>query len=248
MTILPSWGSEQDRDLSDAGDERAFTPPPSDPHHVLMDGQWGRGVSAPIVRRAGPADADEVTAILAEAAADDRGLAWVFGTMQAYRRLAPAFFRQATQSALDAGYVYVVDGRAAWLGLPSSALETRPEHVRAEIEQLRMGAEYAERLLALETICRRHHPMHTPHWYDHWMGVRPAHRGQGLAVLLRRHTLEHHPDLPHFNEAWPDVAPLWEKTGFRSIRRLEIAEGMTIVQQVGPADFAKTVGRPVSEW
>lgn len=187
-----------------------------------------------LVRRAGPRDVDEVVTILTEAFAGRAHFGWMFGTGESSRRLVPVYFRWATQRALAVGEVYLVDGRATMMGLPSSALDTRPEQVQATNQQLRaLGAERAERVLAVEAASRQHHPMHTPHWYGWFGGVRPAHRGHNLGRLLIRHILTQHSDLPYYHEVPdPRIAALWEREGFKTIGAFEITDGVTLTQQV----------------
>lgn len=191
-----------------------------------------RPQTAPVaVRRAEGGDCEQVVEILSEAFDGSPGLAWVYGTPEQYKRLAPAYFRWITRQALDAGVVYLVEGKGATLGLPSTALETSPEQVQATRRRLQeIGAERAEQLLTYEDTLRLHHPTQIAHWYSAYIGVRPAHAYRGIGLCLSHHFLKQHGDMPVYAEsllrnlAW--CKRVW---GFTSVGTFQMA-GITHVQ------------------
>ncbi|WP_459740868.1 GNAT family N-acetyltransferase [Streptomyces sp. E-15] len=183
------------------------------------------------VRRAGPADLDEVASVLTEAFADDAPLGWVFGDPETYQRLAPAYFRWVTRTVLDAGIVYWVEGKGATLFLPSSALESTPQQLLAARRELAaLGADRAPQLLAYRDAFRRHHPMHTPHWYCWLLAVRPAHQRESVGRNLIQQAVTELGDLPHYCDATPDNAIFPRQFGYAPTGAFDVNSDIRFIQ------------------
>lgn len=167
-----------------------------------------------VVRRAGPGDCEDVVTILTEAFADNELLAWVYVTTERSRQLAPAYFRWITRRTLEAGVVYLVEGKGALLSMPSSALDESPDRIETTRQYVRaLGAERGEYLLAYEDSLRSHHPMHTPHWHGAYIAVRPAFQAQHVGHCLLHRFLGERGDKPIYVEATPPNAAWHEHAG-----------------------------------
>jgi GNAT superfamily N-acetyltransferase len=183
-----------------------------------------------LVRRATPAETDELVNILTEGFAQDPFLVWIYETPDQYRRLAPDFFQWMTERTMAIGQAYVAgDGKGALLGQPSSTVDTSDEEDKQIHQQLRaIGSECAGRLLAFIDAAHEHHPMEKPHWYFTFLAVRPEHQNQGLGGALLRDALAE-TGLPGYLEAtWQRNRALYERLGYKAIKDFPVADGVSL--------------------
>lgn len=148
------------------------------------------GVTAPPVRRAGPADVRALAAMLARAFHDDPVMSWVFAhdaTRLAWTR---RYFRTRLRALVSSGEVYTTGDSAG------AALWAPPEGWRFSLWETvaltrflpATGRRTARVLRGLEGVERRH--PETPHWYLAVLGTEPVRQGEGIGSAVLAPMLE----------------------------------------------------------
>jgi GNAT superfamily N-acetyltransferase len=135
--------------------------------------------------RAGEADADEVTSVLATGFLKDPVSSWIFPDEAERERLHPDFFRPFVELTLAEGEICTTADRAAvalWLPVDVTAHGEEPD-LKALYEPL-LGAYYADRIGAFDVRSSANHPTHTNHHYLPFIAVRPDRLGEGLGTAL----------------------------------------------------------------
>jgi GNAT superfamily N-acetyltransferase len=171
-----------------------MTPPPGGPAAT------GPGV----VVRAGAADLDILSQVIAEAFHDLAPTRWLIDDPAARREIFPGYFRILAEHALAAGVIHTTPGRtAAALWIPVSADGPAPP--------LDYGARLAAatspwtgRFLAFDAALDRHHPIGVPHHHLAILAVSPQRQGQGTGTALLRayhQFLDHDAGVPAYLEA-----------------------------------------------
>jgi len=134
--------------------------------------------------RAQPADADPLSALIAEAFRDLPPSHWLISDEAARREIFPAYFRLYVDHALTSGIVYTTVGRdaaALWIPVghePPDPPDGYPERLRAATMP------WTERFIAFDAELDSHHPAGTPHHHLALLGVRPDLQGQGTGTAL----------------------------------------------------------------
>ena len=107
---------------------------------------------------------------------------------------------------------------AAWI--PSENLGPQPLWLEIRALPMLLGATGLgrfSRLLALREAMEKHHPMHEPHDYLYFLGVRPDVQGAGVGSrLLKAHTqrLDAEGRVAWLETATPRNVPLYQRHGF----------------------------------
>jgi ribosomal protein S18 acetylase RimI-like enzyme len=143
-------------------------------------------------RRASPADADLVTAIIALAFANDplwsRALARADGRTDHHA----AFWHVYVDGALRYPWTWIAgDGEATSIWIPPGGTELSDdqEEQLEELVQQHLGpgaSDYRELLSRFDAA----HPRAEPHYYLTLLGTHPDHRGKGIGMRLLAHDLE----------------------------------------------------------
>jgi GNAT superfamily N-acetyltransferase len=139
------------------------------------------------VRRAARADAGALVDVLAAAFLDDPLMRWAFPDSGRRREIVPRFFHVFVDLAVAAGGAFLTGERdAVLLALPPDT--TPPAEFPARLREV--AAEYADALLTIVRLQDEYHPRHLgPHFSLIFLGVTPAHRGNGAADGLGRAVL-----------------------------------------------------------
>lgn len=195
--------------------------------------------SAPLaVTVAGPAEADRVGAILAEAFAADPVISWLFRepARAAARR---AFFGfLARESLVPAGTTHLVDGAcAAWSppGAPAWP-DVRTARLR-DLVAHHAGADGVARHQILGQALAAARPRER-HFYLGTLGTLPERQGRGLGLALLAHGLGlvDGAGAPAYLEATnPRGVPFYQRHGFRPVERIALPDGPELTTMYRPA-------------
>jgi len=169
--------------------------PSSDPD----DG--GTGVR---VIRAGEADVEVLSQVIADAFCDLPPSRWLIPDPAARREVFPGYFRLYVEHALARGVVHTTPGRdAAALWLPAGDDTAGPPADYAA----RLAAAtspWTGRFLAFDAVLDQHHPAGVAHRHLAILAVRPGRQGQGTGTALLRachHRLDRDVHAPAYLEA-----------------------------------------------
>jgi GNAT superfamily N-acetyltransferase len=139
------------------------------------------------VRRAGLADADTLTHILATGFHDDPPLVWILPDPMDRAALSGAFFRPFVELALADGRADIaIDGSgcALWLDVDVTAkVEDDPSGFRQQFIDA-IGPQSAARFFILDDLFSAGHPAHESHAYLLFVGVTPHRQRQGVGTAL----------------------------------------------------------------
>jgi GNAT superfamily N-acetyltransferase len=168
----------------------------------------------PVVVRAGEADADVLSEVIAEAF---HGLApsrWLIQDPAARRRVFPGYFRLYVEHALASGLVHTTADRggvALWL--PAGAPPPDGYHERLAA----VTGPAASRFLVFDAVLDHHHPAGLPHEHLAILAVRPGGQGRGIgtALLRARHAALDRAGTPAYLEASsPGSRDLYLRNGY----------------------------------
>lgn len=184
------------------------------------------------VRRATPADADDVAGTLAAAFLDDPVTGWLLpaGIRHREDRLRRLFecevhsFFGANKSVYLSG-----DRQSAALWAPPGTWRMTPAESRAELLPMigifRAGLVRASRLAKqLDEV----HPKKPKHWYLYMLGTRPDAQGRGTGSAMLREGLravDADGSAAYLESSNLRNVPLYERHGFTVVEELRIARG-----------------------
>jgi GNAT superfamily N-acetyltransferase len=156
------------------------------------------------VIRAGAADLDVLSQVIASAFCDLAPSRWLIGDPAARRQVFPGYFRLYVEHALARGIVHTTPGRtAAALWIPAGDQEEGPpDGYNARLAAV--TGPWASRFMAFDAALDRHHRAGIAHWHLAILAVRPDRqgRGTGAALLAAGHTvLDQAPGTPAYLEA-----------------------------------------------
>lgn len=181
------------------------------------------------IARAGAADRDALSEVLARAFQDDPVLGYVVPDAARRRERLPAVFAAFADVYLPHDESYLAAdgaGGALWAPPGSEPLSGEPLEVFGE----RMSTileEDAERAFRVDAVLGEHHPEEDC-FYLQFVGVVPGHQGRGTGSRLLRAVLDRcdASATPAYLEATSaDNRRLYERHGFESIRELTLPDG-----------------------
>jgi GNAT superfamily N-acetyltransferase len=156
------------------------------------------------VIRAGAADLDVLSQVIAEAFHDLAPSRWLIPDPDARRQVFPGYFRLHLDHALAQGVVHTTPGRtAAALWIPAGEDAAAPPDGHGARLAAVTGP-WASRFAGFDAALDRHHPAGTAHWHLAILAVRPDRqgRGTGAALLAACHAvLDQVPGPPAYLEA-----------------------------------------------
>jgi GNAT superfamily N-acetyltransferase len=193
-----------------------------------------------LVRRATPADAADLAAMMSEAFMADPVATWVFPETDMRRKLHPAFFRIFLDLAIDEGVALTTDDQAGvtlWYAFDPAHEPDDPEPFR-DLFREALGPYHAGRFLVLDDLMGGNHPHDAAHDYLGFAAVDPDRQGQGIGAALISHRLAELPaDLPAYVEASCERnARLYARHGFQHrTPTLDLPDGPSIYPMWRPA-------------
>lgn len=174
-------------------------------------------------------DPARVIDVLSAAFHNDPVFEWIYPDDAWRGHAVPRLFASLTEAFSTRGQSRVTeaaDGVALWL--PPGEELVPEEDFDAFVEQaIDDAGPAAERLMQALEIFGEHHPTE-PHWYLGFVGVLPAHQGQGVGASLLRATLERCDEAgePAYLDATSaDNRRLYERHGFQVVRELRLPGG-----------------------
>ena len=179
--------------------------------------------------RAGEADLDALSAVIAEAFCDLPPSQWLIDDQAARRDRFPAYFRILAGHALTRGQAWTTAGRtAAALWLPAG--DQPPPAPDGYAGRLRaVTAPWTRRFIELDAALGRRHPAGTPHHHLAVLAVRPGRQGQGTGTALLRahHQVLDQAGLPAYLEASsPRSRRLYLRHGYDDMwPRIDLPQG-----------------------
>jgi len=170
----------------------------------------------PGVVRAGPADLEVLSDLIAAAFHDLAPSRWLIPDPAARRRIFPGYFRLYVAHALGAGLVHTTPGRdgvALWL--PAGPGVLGPS--LGQGQQLAVAGSLTSRFQHFDEALEEHHPVGVHHQYLAILAVRPSCQGRGIGTALlntRHHDLDRD-GLPAYLEASsPRARDLYQRHGY----------------------------------
>lgn len=182
------------------------------PDGGLLGGPLGRGTAAVRVIRADPADAQDLSLVIAAAFVDLAPSVWLISDQATRREVFPDYFRLYVDEAFATGTVYTTPDRTAaalWITKPGKAESAQepgregeiglaaatapyPGHDQASDYDERLAAvagPFADRFREFDAILERNHPSGVAHDHLAILAVHPSvqHRGIGSALLAEHH-------------------------------------------------------------
>jgi GNAT superfamily N-acetyltransferase len=157
-----------------------------------------------ILERAGSADIDSLSHVIAEAFHPLAVSRWLLPGANARREIFPAYFRLHVEAAVTHGLVLTTPGRdAAALWLPIGPDGPEPASAGYRERLAAITGPHLDRFTALDDAFERHHPAGVAHEHLAILAVRPRRqrRGIGTALLGARHTALDRHRLPAYLEA-----------------------------------------------
>ena len=171
--------------------------------------------TSPAVVRAGEADLDVLSQVIADAFHDLAPSRWLIPDPGARREIFPGYFRLYLEHALASGTVHTTTGRtAAALWIPSG--QDAPDGY--DIRLAAVTSPWTSRFVAFDAALDRHHPTGIAHCHLAILAVHPDQQGRGIGT-----TLLHAGHATLDNESVPAYL---EASGPRS-RRLYLTHGYT---------------------
>lgn len=140
----------------------------------------------PEPRRAGPADVDDVSAVIATAFHPLPPAVWLVPDDREREKIFADYFRIFVEHTARYGEIYTVgDGAAAALWFAASD-EPAPPPADYDERLAAVCGEHVERFRLFDELMDRHHP-HEPHDYLAMLACLPERQDQGLGSTLLRH-------------------------------------------------------------
>ena len=177
-------------------------------------------------------DAALVTRILVEAFHDDPMWgAWAFPEPATRRRHRDAVFRVLVEGALRYPWTWLTSRDAAtavWIPPGGDELSAAEEDRIDAVLRESLGARAGSVLQAFEVFAEARPT--EPHYYLTLLGTDPAYAGRGLGRRLLSANLEQvdAEGMPAYLEASDDLVPLYERFGFRLLRRFVLSDGPAV--------------------
>jgi GNAT superfamily N-acetyltransferase len=135
----------------------------------------------PVVARAGEADLDVLSQVIADAFHDLAPSRWLIPDPQARRQLFPGYFRLYLEHAMARGTVHTTPDRTAaalWIPSGQGALDGYEMRLAAATNP------WTSRFVAFDAALDRYHPVGIPHRHLAILAVHPDQQGQGIATVL----------------------------------------------------------------
>lgn len=179
------------------------------------------------IREAGPADADLIADILAEAFADDQMLSWTLGGPGRARGM---FGALAKRVYLKHGFGHVIGETAATLWLPAGAdaqLSFMDEFAVGLATLRETGARAVARLKAVGDILAAHRPK-AAHYYLFAVGVREGCKGMGQgghAIRAGLGRVDEDGALAYLENSKDRNTPLYQRLGFEITGKIQTPAG-----------------------
>jgi GNAT superfamily N-acetyltransferase len=171
-----------------------------------MTGHNDRAPGGPQARetRAGRADVDVLSQVVAEAFHDLAPSRWLIADPATRRKVFPGYFRLYVEHAMTHGVVQTTGDRsAAALWIPADA--GGPGPLAGYDARLRAATgRWIDRFLAFDAALDEHHPTGIPHHHLALLAVRPDRQGRGTGTALLRsyhEMLDGGPGAPAYLEA-----------------------------------------------
>jgi GNAT superfamily N-acetyltransferase len=161
------------------------------------------GAGRPAAVRAGEADIDVLSQVIADAFHDLAVSRWLIPSPAARREIFPGYFRLYVEHAITAGIVHTTPGRtAAALWIPIGGEGPHPPEGYGPRLAAATGR-HLSRFEAFDATLDRHHPAGFPHHHLAILAVRPDAQGQGTGTALLRahHAVLGRGGLPAYLEA-----------------------------------------------
>lgn len=138
--------------------------------------------------RAEPADAEILSAVLAEAFFDLPPSRWLISDEASRRRIFPAYFQIFVEHALANEVVHTTPGRAAaalWVSMGEQPLPV-PDNYAERLREV--TTPWTSRFIQFDAALESRHPVGAACHHLALLGVRPGWQGRGIgAALLRAH-------------------------------------------------------------
>ena len=155
------------------------------------------------VIRAGQADLDILSQIIAGAFVDLAVSQWLITDVGARREIFPGYFRLSVEHAMASGFVYTTPGRTAVaLWVPIGEDGPRPPGGYGARLAAATGP-WISRFEVFDAALDRHHPAGVPHHHLALLAVRPDSQRQGIGTRLlhAHHTVLDRDGMPGYLEA-----------------------------------------------
>ncbi len=155
------------------------------------------------VIRAGTADLDVLSQVIAGAFCDLAPSRWLIPDPAVRRQILPGYFRLHAEHALARGVVHTTPGctaAALWIPAGGEAAES-PDGYDARLAAA--TSPWTSRFRAFDAALEGHHPAGTAHWHLAILAVRPDRQGRGTGTALLRafHAALDHAGTPAYLEA-----------------------------------------------
>ncbi len=156
------------------------------------------------VIRAGTADLDVLSQVIAGAFCDLEPSRWLIPDPAVRRQILPGYFRLHAEHALARGVVHTTPGctaAALWIPAGGEAAES-PDGYDARLAAA--TSPWTSRFRAFDAALEGHHPAGTAHWHLAILAVRPDRQGRGTGTALLRAchaVLDQVPGIPAYLEA-----------------------------------------------
>ena len=170
-------------------------------------------------------DVPEVVETLASAFDAVPIFRWFIPDAERRAAILPAFFAAMCEAYLPWGEIHrSVDGLAAAVWVPPGATPP-PESVALLAERVPAAVgEYGVRMREFRPLLDAAHPTF-PHWFLHFLAVRPEAQGRGYGSALLRAVLDRVEDTPAYLDATsPDNRRLYERHNFVVQRTLTLRD------------------------
>lgn len=183
------------------------------------------------IRRATPADRENVIAALTVGFSDDVVIGgWVFPDPDTYTQYATGYFTCYTDFAIEHGYVWTTgDETGALITMPSGAWQRTQHDSDLKDRMIALTGPYADRVFALDEVMAERHPASPEHLYLALIGIPPQFRdrGTGTRMLQAAFDLADQMRIPCYGEASCDRnARLYDRIGlFRAKEPLTLPQG-----------------------
>jgi ribosomal protein S18 acetylase RimI-like enzyme len=184
------------------------------------------------VRRATRADADLVSAALADAFSDDPVVTWLLPKSMSRRDWrVRRLWSLTTRSYLrnDKPVYLTADGQGAALWAPPGTwVPSLPDQLRDLPPMLPVFGRTVVRASKLQAQMMKAHPMRPKHWYLYAIGARVGSQGRGLGSAMLREGLDQVDaagEPAYLESSNIRNVPLYERHGFAVVEEITIAGG-----------------------